>query len=459
MLYVTDAACPTDCSCRSRYVDCARRRHTSVPSFAGVNVAADYDVLDLSENSITSLNNRSFANAPFKTVYLSNNGLNDSGISVGAFDGLKDSVTHLDLSHNNIRHLPTALKELSKIEDLDVSHNPMRYTNDFKDEVMKALGDTITSFTFGSSQLLSWPTTLNHFVQLQSLHVAEMGRFIKVLPPESFHGFETTLLYLKMENTKLVAVPLGISRLRNLQELHFDDNPQVTDRGILIQSFPIRSQKLRTVSLNGDGLTKFPPVLKYLRALKNLSLDRNILDFLSDASISGNVTVSNLSLIDCGLDRIPGALADLDYLNRLDLSQNAIRTIEQNDLRNLPYLQHLKIQNSSLEYISKTAFENFNNLASLNFENTKLTQVPEAVNLLHPCVTSLDLSGTKLDCMCETLVWLNNKTEECRRSGRAMQIKGECDTIISSVENYVKTYIPRCPQYKEEHNIAPYNGR
>jgi leucine-rich repeat protein SHOC2 len=420
-------------------------------------VAAEYDVLDLRGNSITSLNNRSFANGPFKTVYLSNNGLNDSGISVGAFDGLKESVTFLDLSHNNIRHLPTALKQLDKIEELDVSHNPMRSTADFKDDVMRAMGDTITSFTFGSNQLLSWPTTLNHFVQLQKLHVDQMGRFVKVLPPEPFHGFDTTLLYLKIENTNLVAVPLGISKLKNLQELHFDDNPQVMDRGVLIQSFPLKSQKLRTVSLNGDGLTKFPPVLKYLRALDNLSLDRNILDFLSDASISGNVTVSNLSLIDCGLDRIPGALADLNYLISLDLSENAIRTIEQNDLRNLPNLQHLKIRNSSLEYISKTAFENFHNMKSLNFQNTKLTQVPEAVSLLRPCVTNLDLSGNKVDCMCETLVWLGNKTEECQRSGLAMQIKGDCDTIISSVEDYVQKYIPRCPQYKEEHHIAPYN--
>ncbi|XP_062601062.1 leucine-rich repeat and death domain-containing protein 1-like [Saccostrea cucullata] len=457
-LSFADAVCPSGCSCRARYVDCVARGHTHIPSFSASNVAAEYDVLDLRQNSITSLNNGSFTNAPFKTVYLSNNGLNDSLISTGAFEGLKDSVTYLDLSHNSLHHLPAALKDLNKIEDLDVSHNPMLSSRDFKDDVMKAMGDTITSFTFGSDQLFGWPTTLNHFVQLQRLHVDEMGRFMKVLPPEAFHGFETTLLHLTIEHTHLVAVPIGISRLRNLEELHFDDNPEVTDRGVLIQSFPLSSHKLRTVSLNADGLTKFPPVLKYLRGLSNLSLDRNVLDFLSDASISGNVTVVNLTLIDCGLDRIPGALADLDFLTTLDLSKNAIRTIEQNDLRNLPNLQHLKIQNASLEYISNTALENLHNLVSLDFKNTKLTQVPQAVNLLHPCVAQLHLDGNKIDCMCETLVWLANKTEECLTNRTPMTITGECDTIDSKVNDYVTNYVPKCPQYKEERHIAPYDG-
>eukprot|EP00105_Crassostrea_gigas_P027234 XP_011448489.1 PREDICTED: leucine-rich repeats and immunoglobulin-like domains protein 3 [Crassostrea gigas] len=456
---VASASCPTGCSCRNRYVDCSGRRHTTMPDFSSLGVASNYDTLDMRNNNLTTLDNASFVGAPFETVYLSHNNLADRFISAGAFEGLVDSVKILDLGFNNIQKLPTALKELNMVEELDVSHNPMRFSNSFPADIMRAMGDTITAFTFGNNQLVSWPESLNHFVQLQKLHVDQLGSFMQVLTPEAFHGFETTLLYLKIENTNLIAVPIGISKLKNLEELHFDDNPQITDKGVLIQSFPLKFEppKLRIVSLDGDGLTKFPPVLKYLRALDKLSLDRNLLDFLSDASIEGNVTATELSLVNCGLDRIPGALSDLHYLTHLDLSQNDIKTIEHNDLENLPTLEQLVIQNASLEYISNNAFAALHHLVSLDLRLTNLKQVPIALNLMHPCPAKVDLIGNKVDCMCETLVWLATKTEWCQAQGSPMDITGDCDTIDSTVKNYVAKYIPNCPQYKVDHNIAPYN--
>ena len=459
IVLVAGAACPHDCSCRNRYVDCVGRRHLTIPDFSSLNVATDYDVLDMRDNNLKSLDNSSFTNAPFKTVYLSRNMLDDRNISAGAFGGLGNSVKYLDLSYNRIQNLPVALKQLDQIEDVDVSHNPMRLSKSFTTDIMRAMGDTILSFTFGNDNLFAWPESLNHFVQLQRLHVDQLGAYMQILEHEAFHGFETTLQYLKIENTNLIAVPIGISKLRNLQELHFDNNPQVSDRGVLIQSFPLvdGSPKLRVVSLDRDGLTKFPPVLKYLRALESLSLDGNALDFLSDASISGNVTASNLSLVDCSLDRIPGALSDLKYLTNLDLSQNDIRTIEQNDLRDLPKLQKLVIQNASLEYISNNAFENLPDLMNMNFKNTKLTQVPQALNTTYPCASTVDVSGNSLDCMCETLVWLKTKSDWCRDNGTPMTVIGTCDTIFSTIRHYIDTYIPKCPEYKELNNIPPYD--
>lgn len=168
---VTSASCPTGCSCRNRYVDCSGRRHTTMPDFSSLGVASNYDTLDMRDNNLTLLDNTSFVGAPFKTVYLSHNNLADRFISAGAFEGLVDSVKILDLGFNNIQKLPTALKELNMIEELDVSHNPMRFSNSFPADIMRAMGDTITAFTFGNNQLVSWPESLNHFVQLQKLHV------------------------------------------------------------------------------------------------------------------------------------------------------------------------------------------------------------------------------------------------------------------------------------------------
>ena len=234
---------------------------------------------------------------------------------------------------------------------------------------MKALGDTLHDFSFGSRQLDEWPKTLNHFQELQKLTVDGLSNRIRVVPPEGFHGFETTIFELTIKNTDLIAVPIGISKLRNLKILHFDNNPYVSDRGVLVQSFPIIAghHRLQELSLNYDGLTKFPAVIKYLRNLTKLSLDGNALDFISDTTLEGNITVTELTLKDCSLGRIPGALSDLRYLTSLDLSRNPIRTIEKNDVDGLQQLNHLTVSNTSLEYISDDSFTRLHNLVSLNF--------------------------------------------------------------------------------------------
>ncbi|KAK3096032.1 hypothetical protein FSP39_022183 [Pinctada imbricata] len=291
-----------------------------MPSFSSADrIGLDYHILDASNNRISYLTSSSFANAPFTKVILSNNELNSSTTSIpdNAFNGDEKSIFELDLSSNHLTSLPLALTHLSNITMLDVTDNPIAYSTDFTYRAMKAMGDSMRDFRFGSQQLEEWPKTLNHFQQLQKLEVDGISSRLQVVPPEGFRGFETTLLELNIHHTSLIGVPIGISKLRNLQTLHFDDNPYVKNRGVLVQSFPIfgTSHKLRELTLNNDGLTKFPEVIKYLRGLQSLSLDENILDFVSDANLLGNITINSLTLRNCKLSRVPGALSDLQLPN------------------------------------------------------------------------------------------------------------------------------------------------
>lgn len=457
---IVTAQCPgglaSYCSCRDRYVDCSHRNLSSVPAFPpDPTSSTSYDYFDISFNQIRSIPSQTFKGTHFKEIYLQGNLLQN--ISSLAFEDVQNTLLVLDLSYNKFTKLPKSLEELAVLQTLDVTRNPMIRGTDYTESVMHALGDSLTDLRIGNEYLTSWPTSLHHLPILNKLAVDGLSRFVRDISAESFHGFETTLQYLNIKNTHLLAVPLGISKLKHLKELHFDQNRYVTDRGILIQSFPLKSPYLETLSLNGDSLTQFPRVLIYLPALKNFSIDDNNLRYLSDLNVGDLRTVTNLTLRNCSLLRVPAALSEIRYLKDLDLSLNDIETIDENDLQDLRYLEHFIVQNSSLKYISEKAFGRVPRLKTLDFRYTQLTTVPKAINSVWPCIEHVLLNENRLDCMCETLVWLREKRDTCQRSAFPIRIQGVCDTILDTVEHYIEEYIPRCPEYKELHNIPPYN--
>ena len=450
--------CPINrCSCRDGIVDCSRRNINILPNFpSDQNFYSTYSFLDVEGYNLTSIPNGALDNAYFKKITLKNNVISRIGNS--AFHGEANHLVELDLSGNKLNALPLALSELAQITKLDISGNPILSDINFTDSVMRAIGDTMLDFSFGSRDLDVWPKSLRHFPLLQRLTLNGASNRLTIIPPDGFHGFETTLLFLNIRDTHLIAVPLGISKLQNMKELHFDNNPFVGDRGILVQSFPTgASSKLQTMSLNGDSLTKFPVVLTYLPALRNLSMDDNPLFYVDDNALGEIRTVRYLSIKNCSLNRIPAAMSDFLFLKDLDISSNTINTIEENDLQDLRFLEHLVLSNNTLKYISEDAFGRVPRIKTLDFTNTALTKVPVAIKKVWPCLENVYLDNNAIDCMCETLVWLRELRDDCRHDGFPISIHGTCDTIYDNIEHYIEAYIPQCPEYKAEKHIPPYD--
>jgi hypothetical protein len=109
------------------------------------------------------------------------------------------------------------LGTLSKLKVLNVSNNFVGNTVlDMTESVMRALGDTITDFTFGSKMQRTWPVSVTtHLQDLHRLEVTGLHPSFTIIPSNAFHSFETTLFELSIHNTNLLVVPLGISNLRN----------------------------------------------------------------------------------------------------------------------------------------------------------------------------------------------------------------------------------------------------
>lgn len=456
LLVTAIQGCPHICNCIGDTISCRNRNIHTVPAFS----SSDFNgvkVLDLSFNNFTSLPRNAFSNAQFEKLLLNNNHFrfmdNDT------FMGLESEIKHLDISNNQLTSLPFAFAKLSNLKVLNASNNFVGNTVlDMTESVMRALGDTITDFTFGSKMQRTWPVTVTtHLQDLHRLEVTGLHPSLTILPSTAFHSFETTLFELSIHNTNLLVVPLAISNLRNLDILHFDYNHNTRDQGMLLQSFPTSNQsKLTTLSLKGDSLTVFPRVLRYLKKLVKFSIDDNPIDFLSESSVEGLSSLRELTLRNCSLERIPAALATIPQLETIDISFNAIETIEQRDLEGFSRIKNLVLSNMPLKYISRDSLKPLDSIKEITMNNTLLTEVPFALNFT-TTLEKVNIGSDRLDCMCENMVWLLHKLVGCNAKGtRQFKVFGDCDTIHSTVDDYLTNYAPYCPGYKEMCNIMPY---
>lgn len=457
LLVTAIQGCPQICNCIGDTISCRNRNLHTVPAF-GLSDFHGVKVLDLSFNNFTSLPRNSYTNVHLEKLLLNNNHLRF--MDDETFKGLENELKHLDISNNQLTSLPLALGTLSKLKVLNVSNNFVgNNVLDMTESVMRALGDTITDFTFGSKMQRTWPVTVTtHLQDLHRLEVTGLHPSFTIIPSNAFHSFETTLFELSIHNTNLLVVPLGISNLRNLDILHFDYNHNTGDQGMLLQSFPTSNRsKLTTLSLKGDSLTVFPRVLRYLQKLVKFSIDDNPIDFLSENSVEGLSSLRELTLRNCSLERVPAALATIPHLETIDLSLNTIETIEQRDLEGFSRIKTLVLSNMPLKYISRDSLRPLHSIKEITMNNTLLTEVPRALNFT-TTLEKVNIGNDRLDCMCENMVWLLHRLVGCNAKGtRQFKVFGDCDTIHSTVDDYLTNYAPYCPQYKEICHIMPYN--
>ncbi|KAK3586544.1 hypothetical protein CHS0354_022676 [Potamilus streckersoni] len=423
------------CHCVNQFdIDCSGRNWPAVPKAHPVQWS--YRVINLRDNKFTTIHSNDFLNVNVSAILLDENSI--SSIRDGAFNGLKNNLRLLDLENNNLTYLPKELETLNNLEYLDLRGNSIP-SSEFNDTIMRKIGDYLTTFYFGHEQLDQWPTTIRHFQQLRQLELR--GGSMLELPISAFQGFEWTLLELSIKNTKLISVPIALQNMHSVHTFYFDDNTNVGDAGILAPAFAGMVKTLRTLTLENDGLTDFPDILLTLQEIQNLSLARNKLEFVSDASVQkiASIKLTILNLKECGLDRVPGALSQLTSLQDLDLSNNRIFTIEGNDFQNLGHLINLTLNNNSVSYISDSSFRNLSALQKLEMKNTSLKVVPEAVrNIKTLDVLDLRSPQPMIECICGTMTWLYHYFVQRHN----FTIYGECETIEGGIENYARQRVP-----------------
>ncbi|KAL3848482.1 hypothetical protein ACJMK2_019335 [Sinanodonta woodiana] len=450
MLALAANICPNalHCSCTFDILDCSNRRLHGIPGFQHSDMYID--TLRLYNTFLTNVKNSSFFGIKVSNILLNNNHINL--ITHGAFNGVENFINAINLSVNALSTIPTAIGTLTRIQTLDISLNPISHSafeSAEGEDILRRIGDTLYEFSFGHDALYQWPHTLRHLVTLKTLNV--LGGSFKTLPPEAFHGFERTLLNLRIENTKLIAIPVALSRLIYLGRLNFDHNHFIGDAGILVPAFSSTILRhLQDLTLKDDRLTVFPNILSYLEGVRKLSLEGNKLDVIGDDSIKviASSYVADLSLRNCSLRRVPGAISHMKSLRVLDLSNNSIHSFERNDFTNMSMITNLTVSENPLNYISPDAFSELHNLIYLNLQHTNMTEIPTAIQNSHS-LRDLILPTDRISCTCD-LAWLRIYRDTHRNNelnSPKLHIQGTCETIISSIDEYLQTFIPMCPNY------------
>lgn len=380
-------------------------------------------------------------------LILSNNNLNDSNINPLAFNNMKGTLKELVLSNNSLTALPASVKELEHLELLDLSGNPIA-SNNFDDDILRDIGDTLIDLKIGGPNITSWPSSFYHLQALQNLTITESH--FTLLPVDAFHGFQGTLKELTIQHSQLTSVPLAVARLRYLEVLRFDDNYNVGDHGMRAPIVPGLLPYLYNVSLQADNITVFPQILGSFEKLQNVVLDRNRLKFVSDESAIAVNRASTLSLRDSGLTRIPEAIQRIAALDALDLSNNKIHSVETKDLRQLVSLKSLLFNNNPILYMSPNALDNNVLLDRIELRSTNLTKVPCAIRGLmaahshtgRSSTITVDLQFNRIQCTCE-LQWLYAAITSM--PSISITFEGTCDTIVMSIQDYIDSNLSSCP--------------
>lgn len=425
------------CVCTGDRISCRGVGLTAIPRI-DPNLFNAYHRLDLSHNFISAIHAHDLHDLHQMTdLDLSDNYLGN--IDRHAFSGISN-ITRLNLSMNSLTAMPPALADLHSLESLDVTSNHIP-VNGFPDDLMRHLGTKLNEFHFGNDEINVWPTTTNHLQALETLDLN--GSNIMYIPPFFMDGFKSRLKKLTIRNTHLPTTPI-MTGLRSLQELHLDNNP-FHDYGILENSFT-GLDALEILSLKSDLLKEFPPILSHLPSLTSVFLDGNSFYYISDNAITliNRTRISELSLQNCHLDRVPGSLTgqSLSQLTKIDLSHNNINSIERYDLKDLVNLHNLSISHNPLQYVSEHAL-NLSNLISLDLSDTSLKTVPLAVQNM-PTLRFLYLTNNDIDCTCD-LIWFQKLVNGRRHT--PLNVSGGCETIYRTVVEYLEQFVPKCPGF------------
>ena len=359
-------------------MSCSHTGLTEVPEFYVTDQVFSVLLIKLDGNFITAVHDLAFSNLT-KTncsdirIDLSDNEL--VALEGGAFADVENDVTDLQLHRNNLTALPRALGSLTHLNSLSVFSNNIKY---FEPTIMQSLGLSLKTFRVGIIDGESWPSSFKFLFELDKLTLQDMQ--LVSIPFDAFLGFESMLTSLQIEDSNLFMVPTALCSLNKLLALSFSYNDNLVDKQHIFPSCCPGLTSLRTLIVSKNGLSGFPALFSTFPNLTTLRITTNPeLTYIDQTIITNASKLTHLDLANNGFTQIPEALQTLRFLERLDLSNNSITSLEDHNLGNLSALIWLNLDGNPLSYIADNAFRFMSRLQVLKLDGIKLQTFPRAV--------------------------------------------------------------------------------
>lgn len=392
---------------RLRAIELSRNSLTSVPAdtFSGLQYL---EWLDLSFNSIQTLDPGSFQSISRIGINLSHNKLNfiprSAFVDVAniyfldlsynnltrihdeAF--LDSDVTHLMLEHNKFSNLSfVPIGNFSSISFLNLSHNEIervdRKSFGLKPNT-KLYEAAVIDLSFNRLKDMSG-SMFERFWALRHLNLSHNQ--LKRLGFGSF-GNLPTLLNLDLDHNQLKEVN-SIHGLISLKTLTVRNNKLKT-----LPTLPVALNHLNVESNEIDSIScsSFPAI----NSLLSLDARSNLISSLDPDSFCNLLTLRSLDLSFnnvSDVEQISASLNKLSSLQSLNLSFNSIPSIDSSTaFGNMPTLFTLDLAGNSISQVSPFAFNGLLQLLSLNLSrNRMMTIEPDSLKGL-VSLQSLDLS-------------------------------------------------------------------
>lgn len=258
-------ACPEDCKCFSKTVDCSFRRLKEL-----FNIHGNYQIWNFSGNQL------------------------DTKAMINIEPIVTDSVQILDISHNKLSNV----KELSfqlfgQLRELNISHNEL---NDFKIPLPPVL-----EVLFLSNNLIhAWP----HFYLAKASQVKRIHLDHNLLKNMSFESDTNSLLH------RLINLDLSYNQIEHIDKCILKTMPDLTDLNL-------SSNKLSAIK---EGLFDFNT------QLQKLDLSRNRLSKIPGGIFEN---LPNLAYLFLSHNKLATFPVRLPVLEVLDLSFNEISCVKE----------------------------------------------------------------------------------------------------------------------------------
>ncbi|XP_054716428.1 chaoptin-like [Uloborus diversus] len=378
------------CTCRRSHHEVICR---GVPFSAFPNLPTEtiYQVTMI-RTGLEVLPSKSFEGTSVASLHLMQN--NIIILSPGAFNGLENILTTLDLSHNQLRQFPlSVLSHLNNLQWLNLQGNHIEDIHGVKWSHLNSRV-TLNTLFLGSNYIASIQE--GAFVKLINLNVLDLdGNFIHDV---GSHCFPHSLRSLSLANNILKKVPLhSIYALKNLRFLDISGN--LFHR--LPCPFHLHVTHLDKMDLSNNLLTHITEcVFNGSFTIKELHLDFNFIRSLSARSFKGtklerlmlaNNRISNihsdafaglettLTTLDLSfnlMEQFPTAVNDLNALLYLSLKSNLLKGLGRGDLHgSRNSLEILDLSGNMLQHVPKNTLKPLTKLMRLSLQDNRIQKV------------------------------------------------------------------------------------
>ncbi|XP_060602373.1 leucine-rich repeat-containing G-protein coupled receptor 5-like [Ruditapes philippinarum] len=441
-LLVDNCPVSSPCTCSgssgSSYIRCDSKSLSSIPTFKQSSYHVNKLYLYFYTNKLSIIFNNAFRN--FSSINASEIDLRLDGnkiktIETNAFSGIENTTTSLHLQSNNLTTLPLAIGNLFKLRSLNILDNPL---HSLDESVMSNIGRSLTSLSIDLNHFTEWPHELHFLRVLHSLSVTHIP--FSHLDIHAFHGFEQTLNYLYVIESKLEKVPFAICYLSHLLSFEFSYNSNLEqNKSSILEPCSKKLTSVLILKLDSNNLHIFPDIFSLFPSLTSVSLYNNKLQYIENTKVPSNSKLTSFSLQLNHFERIPYALNKLKSLSTINILENHITTIETPDIAGLTSLTSLTIGYNPITYISPNAFNLNSYLRKISLEHTNLDHVPVAVTNL-TSMRHFYLSGMPIDCTCDDMSYLKQWNVS-----NIVTFRANCSSSSETIKTYILNALQACP--------------